>query len=34
MAVHNKVDEDYTTWENRRFRPGDVAIGGEDVLSL
>ncbi|KAL0581189.1 hypothetical protein V5O48_000879 [Marasmius crinis-equi] len=25
--AHHKVDEDYTTWDERRFRPGDVAIG-------
>ncbi|EJD03679.1 acetyl-CoA synthetase-like protein [Fomitiporia mediterranea MF3/22] len=26
-AVHHKVNEDYTTWEKRRFRPGDIAVG-------
>ncbi|KAL5494984.1 hypothetical protein ACEPAI_446 [Sanghuangporus weigelae] len=26
MAAHHKVNEDYTSWENRRFRPGDVAV--------
>ncbi|KIK59395.1 hypothetical protein GYMLUDRAFT_44743 [Collybiopsis luxurians FD-317 M1] len=27
MAVHFKVFEDYAPWRERRFRPGDVAIG-------
>jgi acyl-CoA synthetase (AMP-forming)/AMP-acid ligase II len=27
MAVHNKVNEDYCPWEDRRFRPGDVVNG-------
>ncbi|EEB99427.1 hypothetical protein MPER_00901 [Moniliophthora perniciosa FA553] len=26
MHAHHKVDQDYTTWEERRFRAGDVAI--------
>ncbi|KAK0439840.1 phenylacetyl-CoA ligase [Armillaria borealis] len=26
MAVHNRVSEEYTSWENRRYRPGDIAI--------
>ncbi|KAK0464422.1 phenylacetyl-CoA ligase [Desarmillaria tabescens] len=26
MAVHNRVNEEYTSWENRRYRPGDVAM--------
>ncbi|THH18562.1 hypothetical protein EW146_g2442 [Bondarzewia mesenterica] len=25
MAVFHKVNEDYTTWENKRFRVGDIA---------
>jgi len=29
MAVHNRVHESYCAWEDRRYRPGDVAIGGE-----
>ena len=32
LAVHNKVNEDYTSWEDRRFRPGDVAICGQYAL--
>jgi 4-coumarate--CoA ligase len=28
MAVHNKVNQNYTDWEKQRFRPGDVALGG------
>ncbi|KAF9005401.1 phenylacetyl-CoA ligase [Cyathus striatus] len=27
LAAHNKVNEDYCPWEDRRFRPGDTAIG-------
>ncbi|KXN84605.1 4-coumarate--CoA ligase 3 [Leucoagaricus sp. SymC.cos] len=27
MAVHNRVYEDYCPWEDKRYRPGDVAIG-------
>ncbi|PBK74932.1 acetyl-CoA synthetase-like protein [Armillaria solidipes] len=26
MAVHNRVSEEYTSWENRRYRPGDIAM--------
>ncbi|TFL04442.1 hypothetical protein BDV98DRAFT_562245 [Pterulicium gracile] len=26
-AVHNKVNEDYTSWNERRYRPGDVGLG-------
>ncbi|KAF8968998.1 phenylacetyl-CoA ligase [Flammula alnicola] len=26
-AAHNRVNEDYCEWEDRRYRPGDVAIG-------
>ncbi|ESK95807.1 phenylacetyl- ligase [Moniliophthora roreri MCA 2997] len=26
MHAHHKVDQNYTTWEERRFRAGDVAI--------
>lgn len=29
IAVHNRVHEDYYAWEDRRYRPGDVVIGGE-----
>lgn len=25
MSAYHKVNEDYTTWDKRRFRPGDVA---------
>ncbi|KAF9447299.1 acetyl-CoA synthetase-like protein [Macrolepiota fuliginosa MF-IS2] len=28
IAVHNRVNEDYCPWEDRRYRPGDVAIQG------
>ena len=28
LSAHHKVNEDYTTWEKRRFRPGDVAVAG------
>lgn len=28
MAVHNKVNQEYCPVEDRRYRPGDVAIGG------
>ncbi|KAL0961368.1 hypothetical protein HGRIS_006324 [Hohenbuehelia grisea] len=27
LAVHNRVNEDYAPYEDRRFRPGDVCIG-------
>ncbi|KAF4577045.1 hypothetical protein EYR36_005032 [Pleurotus pulmonarius] len=27
LAAHNKINEAYTTWEDRRFRPGDICIG-------
>ncbi|KAF8871809.1 phenylacetyl-CoA ligase [Infundibulicybe gibba] len=27
MAAHNRVNEDYCDWEERRYRPGDVAVG-------
>ncbi|KAF9257524.1 amp dependent CoA ligase [Marasmius fiardii PR-910] len=27
MRVHHRVDENYTDWDNQRFRAGDVAIG-------
>ncbi|KAG9227448.1 hypothetical protein CCMSSC00406_0000906 [Pleurotus cornucopiae] len=27
LAVHNRINEAYTTWEERRFRPSDVCIG-------
>ncbi|TFK24404.1 phenylacetyl-CoA ligase [Coprinopsis marcescibilis] len=26
-AVHNKANENYTEWKDRRYRPSDVAIG-------
>ncbi|EJD03682.1 phenylacetyl-CoA ligase [Fomitiporia mediterranea MF3/22] len=26
MAEYHKVNEDYTIWEKRRFRPGDIAV--------
>lgn len=31
MAAHNKANEAYTTWEKRRFRPGDVHAAGKDI---
>lgn len=34
MAEYHKVNEDYTSWENRRFRPGDVAVAGAYEPSL
>ncbi|THH06349.1 hypothetical protein EW145_g4156 [Phellinidium pouzarii] len=27
MAAYHKVNEPYTTWDKRRFRPGDIAAG-------
>lgn len=27
-CIHHKANEEYTEWSNRRYRPGDVAIGG------
>ncbi|KAJ7212301.1 phenylacetyl-CoA ligase [Mycena pura] len=27
LAAHSKVNEDYAQWNDRRYRPGDVAIG-------
>ncbi|KIL59198.1 hypothetical protein M378DRAFT_188026 [Amanita muscaria Koide BX008] len=27
LAAHNRVNEDYCAWEDRRFRPGDVVNG-------
>ncbi|KAH0832171.1 hypothetical protein J3R83DRAFT_13084 [Lanmaoa asiatica] len=29
MAVHNKVNQDERAWEDRRYRPGDVAAGSK-----
>ncbi|KAK0201790.1 phenylacetyl-CoA ligase [Desarmillaria ectypa] len=26
MAVHNRANEEYTSWEDRRYRPGDIAM--------
>ncbi|KAI5124184.1 hypothetical protein M0805_000989 [Coniferiporia weirii] len=26
MSVHHKVNEAYTSWDKRRFRPGDIAV--------
>jgi hypothetical protein len=34
IAVHNRVHEDYCDWEDRRYRPGDVAIGGVSLFTL
>lgn len=34
IAVHNRVNEDYCAWEDRRYRPGDVAIGGASRVAL
>lgn len=28
IAIHNRVNEDYCPWEDRRYRLGDIAIGG------
>jgi hypothetical protein len=28
IAAHNKVNEDYCPWEDKRFRPSDVVLGG------
>jgi 4-coumarate--CoA ligase len=33
IAVHNKVNEDYCEWDDRRYRPGDVAIGGKSLMA-
>jgi len=33
MAIHNKVDQNYCSWEDQRYRPGDVAIGGKVPLA-
>ncbi|KAJ7729656.1 phenylacetyl-CoA ligase [Mycena maculata] len=27
LAAHSKLNEDYAEWKDRRYRPGDVAIG-------
>ncbi|KAJ7935445.1 hypothetical protein B0H13DRAFT_1854115 [Mycena leptocephala] len=27
VAAHSKLNEDYAEWKDRRYRPGDVAIG-------
>lgn len=32
MAAYHKVNEDYTTWDKRRFRPGDVCAAGKFKL--
>ncbi|KAJ6584758.1 phenylacetyl-CoA ligase [Mycena capillaripes] len=32
LAAHSKVNEDYADWKDRRYRPGDVAIG--DIYGL
>ena len=29
MAVFHKVNENYTNWEDQRFRPGDVVSAGQ-----
>lgn len=34
IAVHNRVHEDYCAWQDRRYRPGDVAIGGASLFSF
>ncbi|KAK0188049.1 phenylacetyl-CoA ligase [Armillaria mellea] len=26
MTIHNRVSEEYTSWEDRRYRPGDIAM--------
>lgn len=32
MAVHGKANEDYTSWEDRRYRPGDAVYTGTSRL--
>lgn len=32
MATHGKLAEDYTTWEERRYRPGDAVYTGKVYL--
>ncbi|KAJ7164651.1 phenylacetyl-CoA ligase [Mycena crocata] len=27
LAAHNKINEEYGEWKDRRYRPGDIAIG-------
>ena len=34
MAVHNKVGQNYCDWKDQRYRPGDVAIGGQNHFLL
>ena len=29
MAVHNKINQNHCAWEDRRYRPGDVAAGSK-----
>ena len=29
MALHNKINQDDCAWEDRRYRPGDVAAGSK-----
>ena len=29
MSAYHKVNEEYTSWEKRRFRPGDTAAAGK-----
>lgn len=30
MSAHHKTNDAHTPWEERRFRPGDVAAAGKD----
>ncbi|KIK04117.1 hypothetical protein K443DRAFT_93794 [Laccaria amethystina LaAM-08-1] len=32
MAAHNKINQNYCAWEDQRYRPGDIAIGGRYPL--
>lgn len=32
MALHGKVNEDYTSWEERRYRTGDVVYAGMSLF--
>ena len=34
MAAYHKVNENYTSWEKRRFRPGDIAAAGMGQVAI
>jgi 4-coumarate--CoA ligase len=34
MAKHWRVNEDYTTWENKQWRAGDVAMAGKFTIAF